>query len=926
MKADMSKLVDNYRPPTSKSGMPYRKWVSTAGALALCLSMIGGGMVWHGIRNNANASADEMYNEAEANPGFTVQHVGDVTLPDIQAGDGPVAVLTRMGGGYSTTPDEEGQVKFKTERVTLYSDYETDWLSVNSLELASFLNGNGTESEGYVLKEVWFGKNPASNNQSDFLVLKVPEKDGGADLSKVTLTNNPENPKLSATEGGYYRPDEAGNYTIGISDGDVIRLVFGEKEGWYYRDVDVFDYDVTDGGYYLEDDYFHKTDKHETSGQDEETGELYVDAMAKGINSADNYKGSGAKIAFGADKIGTDLSDESITGELNTPNIWNYEQQEKTSGTGATLGLVTGVGSDGSLKWADGVSAPALFGNGTAEGRTDYTDTSYYFTFARKGISRTLSAVESEWGTAAEDLEKLGAPFWILDDAPSCGTDGHDIIWGNGSENLLYYRSGDRAPEVLPELADGENHNSFFGFSCVEDFVVEPGYTGPLSFFGYSDDDLWAFAAQVDSTGNVIPDTCVQVADIGGVHDSAAYSCNLWDVIDRVPYGEEAQNWRLFIFWLERDGINAKCYLNFSLPEAGKADKRETRPVVVEASDYESVKGEKRTFVLGDGTNDLYKMTYDDGTVTNMAAGQEFEIPSGSFVSIDGLTMGKTFQVRETGRENVWHATGDGFEEGSTAECTVGHAHRVQFMSTVNPGTLTIAADGAGSPEGGYLFNLKLEGVDETEIVAMDGYNNPLGSRFTDENGAMNITLAAGEILTLCNLPDGTDFILTPLNVPGWHVAEILLDHASAQGSVVTGQFPAYVIYRYVENEVVNPSVLLEQSVTGDWGQDEILLGSGALLSYKITVTNPNDVPMDITVEDQVPEGLTIMQGSIGDMGLVNGQMIHWNIRIDGGKSVELSFTCQASGEGPAEYENSVRLMNGTEVMAESNTVKSKLP
>ena len=915
MKVDMSKLVTDSGYRKKKS---HKRLMKSTLCVAACLALAGFVMVRQSMLHNDNASADAFYDESEVNPTFTVQHVGDVTVPNIYAKDGTVTVLGNST--YKAALDDDGKFLFKTEQCTLYDEYETTWNKTDSLAAASFLNGvDGSTVEGYRLKEVWFGDKKDSKNESDFLVLDV------TDLSHVTLTNNPKHPGLSESSGGRYVPDADGNYIVCIHNSDVIRLVFGMEDGWEYTNVSMFDYDVSDGGYYLEDDYYHRKSKHETSGQASETGKIYIDAIENGIHLAENYTGDGPKFAFGGAGIGTDLANEALVNELDTINVHNYGQQKGTADTGVTKGLIKSIGQDENLIWADGISHSDLFGKTDKTGKTCYTDGQYSFTFATKGFSRTLSAVESDWGTCAEDLDKLTNTFWIMDGAPSYGTDGHDPVWGNGSENILYYKSNDRYPDVFGPSIDELDHNSFFGFSCTKDFTLSPGYAGPLEFFGYSDDDMWVFAGRVDSDGKLMTDTVVSVADLGGVHDGAGYYCNLWDVIDKVAYGSEAQNWRLFMFWLERDGVSASCYLNFTLPEAAIVDGKTTGSVLVEAADYKSVKGAERIFMLDDGTHNCYKGTYSDGSNITVISGKEFEILSGLLLDINGLVDGTPFTIKETGRPKIWVNTGDKYDESDTASCIVGSTSKVTFVSAVNSGMLSIAADAEDTPEGGYVVNLILDDAKSTEVSAMDGYNNPIGSRFTNDEGKLPVTLAAGEVLTLYDLPEGTGFRLEPDKVPGWHMGEILLDGATVDGTIASGEFPAYVVYRYERNKQEMPQVTVEQSVTGDWDTQDIVLGTDALISYKVVVTNPNDVSMDVGVDDMFAEGLTVMESSVTDSGIQDGQKIHWDVSLDPYSTVELSFTAQVTATESMEFDNHAQVIVNND-MTDSNTVRAFIP
>ena len=110
--------------------------------------------------------------------------------------------------------------------------------------------------------------------------------------------------------------------------------------------------------------------------------------------------------------------------------------------------------------------------------------------------------------------------------------------------------------------------------------------------------------------------------------------------------------------------------MSFMLPEAPIRDVRETDSVVAEAQNHSSAGSIDRTFLFDDGTHDRYRGTYNDGRDVTIVSGQEFTVPGDGFISIQGLTSGRTFTLQETGREKVWYSTGDEFTEGNLAEGT----------------------------------------------------------------------------------------------------------------------------------------------------------------------------------------------------------------------------------------------------------------
>ena len=118
----------------------------------------------------------------------------------------------------------------------------------------------------------------------------------------------------------------------------------------------------------------------------------------------------------------------------------------------------------------------------------------------------------------------------------------------------------------------------------------------------------------------------------------------------------------------------------------------------------------------------------------------------------------------------------------------------------------------------------------------------------------------------------------------------------------------------------------MEQSVGDEWTTQEISLGAGTLISYKMIVSNPNDTPMHITVEDNIPEGLTVMPSSLSDDAELMDQTLRIQRMLAPDSITELSFTCQVTADESCELKNSAWIMIQDEAVKESNIVTAIIP
>lgn len=456
------------------------------------------------------------------NPKFTVQYYANIEVTDRDSG-GYLEILNTDNGGNNqggklptnggNTPTtglylvdaENGKREVRThmELTELYTANEYTYFEAPSLPYVNIFrdNGNYTANEVWVLK----GKDASSTNEADWEVHK-----GIVGATELHFTNN---------------PDKADNDTILIKEGTVIRLVANQTKSQYTNAATFYDYDITDDG---------KTTWDGTNGQ-------------HGINSSSNYTGSGAKLAFGNANTGMGLENESWNG--NTLNQYNHSGNGLQ---GCTFGLVTGLDSNGHIQYASGVNAPNLFDDGSATGKSTYTDWSLGFN--RVGDTYTLSSVN---GAGLDGLEYFNNPV--------CGTTVHDHIWTNnfwpmdgrqGKDGLTgnYMDRGEYSGydgvKLFPPSDDGLDHNNMFGMQYTLEFELTEDYVGPLEYYFFGDDDMWVFL-----DGRL-------VCDIGGVHSSVGAYVNLWDYIAKGDAGTHT----LKFYYTERGLSGSTCYMQFTLP------------------------------------------------------------------------------------------------------------------------------------------------------------------------------------------------------------------------------------------------------------------------------------------------------------------------------------------------------------------------
>lgn len=613
---------------------------------------------------NAAAPALQLVARDALNPHFTVQYYANLEVTDRDSG-GYLEILNTDNGGNNqggklptnggNTPttglylvdagNGKREIRTHMELTKLYTANEYDYFEAPSLPYVNIFreNGNYTANEVWVLKE---GKDASSTNEADWEVHK-----GIVGATELHFTNNPN------------KADEPN--TILIEEGTVIRLVANQTTSDYDNAATFYDYDITDDGW---------------TTWDAANG-------THGINSGSNYTGSGAKLAFGNANTGTSLQNESWNG--NTLNQYNHSGNGLL---GCTFGLVTGLDGNGHIVYANGVDAPKLFDDGSATGKSTYTDWSLGFN--RAGDTYTLSSVN---GAGLEGLEYFNNPqtpgkdpythIWTNNFWPMDGRPGKDGLTGKYDDRGDYVGYGGN--NMYPISDDGLAHNNMFGMQYTVEFELTEDYVGPLEYYFFGDDDMWVFL-----DGRL-------VCDIGGVHSSVGAYVNLWDYIAKGTKGTHT----LKFYYTERGLSGSTCYMQFTLPSVSSGTPqyqngqlKVQKQVVGNAdpdtefsfdiniwSDDGLAQGSDYSIVRykADGTQRIESSLLTDGRGT-------FKLKANEYVIIDYLQHGTHYTIKETNVDGFTVSnTIDNGTPNQSAEVTgttpVGKNSIVLFTNTARP-------------------------------------------------------------------------------------------------------------------------------------------------------------------------------------------------------------------------------------------------
>lgn len=678
-----------------------------------------------------------------ANPHYTVQYYANIPRFN-ESGSNPLTVIDTSGGKlpqnrqtlttkeiYLTPADgntnknngnatQQYRVAESKQLTQMYTDNKFEYIKSPN---PSYIN-KLMDSPSYTLKQLWVlkeGKSSDSENQADWDVYSDP--------GSVHFTNRKE-----AADA---------NNVVYIHDGTVIRLVYNTDRAEESFPANFYDYDISGG--------------QDSAGR-------YLTGR-NGINAASNYGTSrnGKRtwgsycdvLAFGNDNCGTGMSryrfDELFLNKYSTKWTDSNKETHKIGADqyGCTFGLADSL-KDEKIVYNEWLVAPNLFNEGTANGKTIYTNDSS-LTFSRVGDTYTLSAATVGGVRTISDLQYLFNPspsstttygtiftndFWPLDGAAN----GTDPLFGKDTPDFYGYDADAQGEDTsktnvwketagrLPGSDDGNNHNCFFGMQYAVKFTLTADYVGPLEYYFFGDDDMWVF----------LDDKLV--CDIGGVHSSVGEYVNLWDYL-RKDGRTESETHTLTFFYTERGASGSTCYMNFTLPSVSgvnieqKTSDLEVRKQVVgqDESNREFEFNIRFYDQNGKPVLDDYAYTkYDkDGRELNgdlvVHTGDKFTLKDGQYVRIRYLPFGLRYTITEkvvngyTVSSTINGVIGQGSEAKDTILNT-GQMNTVLFTNTMTyPNAITLQKqDLDGHSLSGAAFRLA-DGNGKTVSFVQDG-------------------------------------------------------------------------------------------------------------------------------------------------------------------------------------------------------------
>ena len=381
-------------------------------------------------------------------------------------------------------------------------------------------------------------------------------------FSTYVIVDNKRNGKINVTIEHY---DGTTNPASKIYADDVRTLTIGQKvdckkaENWDISKVEL----VTDNG-------TSTVKPGEFNVAQDATVKVYYEPVTVNFAGAPTFydytvkAGSNYSINQPSNYGKNKDSNKKLTMGEAKQNYQNYGYNWKKDGlsvntwTGSDAvikGLLKGLDADGNVEFyypdpGFFTNSDLLAGNSTDNYlRKVYRD--YTLNFDRSGDTYTLTGVTDGNGTNVTEQYNLnrtgksGEDFFPLDSVRS-------------SYEKAYTRKQD---SPLPE--DNKIHNYYFGMRYDIKFKLGD-YIGPLSYSFTGDDDMW-----------VVLDGKQVVIDLGGIHNAATSTVDLWEYLlntnqDKTQLTDEQKKAEhtLTILYMERGAGASNCYMNFTIPNA----------------------------------------------------------------------------------------------------------------------------------------------------------------------------------------------------------------------------------------------------------------------------------------------------------------------------------------------------------------------
>lgn len=549
--------------------------------------------VWH--FNEETGTLEDMYGVVGESGEVVMNttHFSIFVLVDLPTAGGFINVTVEHWGTITTLDGEADPRRFVAGMV---KDSEGNWVEKQVSYDTAFDREKSVVKTKQITTQIYTTDSIALQNQayeniedlSKVALSAANKKIPNYKVEKIWVTTDTSNIGKETWNAGTYSEykNGSGSKTIKLAADSIIRVWYKEQDsGNYENDVTFYDHNVTDGRVYntIEGNpysggsYYLGKDWQVRTGAYGDYKYLYSHRM--GTNYTDNsnmFEGSGAMMGSGQSASG---NKSSWVGSQ-----WNgkfLNQGNDPLGQGIVTGIVTGLNSDGTLKFANGIRHAKFFeetyGKNSGYYATKKLTDNYKLKFRQVGDSYVLSNVTKGGKDQTGNLAVIrnygngkvySNEFWPVD---NCATYlGQDPLLGKPDNGFKFNRTtSDKTEESPVSQSDfGGAHNWHFGMKYEFTFKIGE-YTGPMNYYFRGDDDFWLF---IDGE---------KVIDIGGVHIASGQSVDIrkWlsegDPNTGTTASRKLKNiyatdkdhvYKCTIYFMERGGFGSCCYMRYILP------------------------------------------------------------------------------------------------------------------------------------------------------------------------------------------------------------------------------------------------------------------------------------------------------------------------------------------------------------------------